>query len=207
LNGILLTIFVSLVMLIGTVTFTTDVETLVLKPIQRMMNMVEQVARDPLAPLFFDHSDGTGEYETMLLEDTIQKITGLLRVGFGEAGAGIISANLNLEDSSSVINPLIPGTVPLPSLAFLSFHLHLALPAAFLSSTLPFSPTPLAVASSVLHFPPLPLLCLCPPPPPSAPSLLSLTSPSLSPAPHLFLSLPLCLCVCRRASVRHLRFL
>jgi hypothetical protein len=62
LNGILLTIFVSLVMLIGTVTFTTDVETLVLKPIQRMMNMVEQVAKDPLSPLVFN-SESTGEYE------------------------------------------------------------------------------------------------------------------------------------------------
>jgi hypothetical protein len=34
---------------------------------------------------------------------------GLLRVGFGEAGAGIISANLNIEDTSTYIDPLIPG--------------------------------------------------------------------------------------------------
>ena len=50
---------------------------------QRMMNMVETVANDPLSPLQFDHSD-SGGYETRLLESTIEKLTGLLRVGFGE---------------------------------------------------------------------------------------------------------------------------
>ena len=32
-----------------------------------------------------------------LLESTLEKITSLLRVGFGEAGAGIIRANLNMQ--------------------------------------------------------------------------------------------------------------
>ena len=32
-----------------------------------------------------------------LLERTLEKITSLLRVGFGEAGAGIIRANLNMQ--------------------------------------------------------------------------------------------------------------
>lgn len=52
---------------------------------------------------------GPGQYETRLLEKSIQKITALLRVGFGEAGAGIISANLKTRDSSATINPLLPG--------------------------------------------------------------------------------------------------
>jgi hypothetical protein len=30
-------------------------------------------------------------------------------VGFGEAGAGIISANLSAKGSSTAINPLLPG--------------------------------------------------------------------------------------------------
>lgn len=56
-----------------------------------------------------------GNYELKLLESTISKITGLLRVGFGEAGAGIISSNLSNSsnnhnsDSSNAINPLVPG--------------------------------------------------------------------------------------------------
>jgi class 3 adenylate cyclase len=128
LNSILLTIFVSFMMLAGTVVFTTDVENLVLKPIQRMMNLVEQVAKDPLAQGDFAHysDDGKGpdshDYETRLLESTIQKITGLLRVGFGEAGAGIISANLSLEDNSAVINPLIPGLRVYAIFGFCDIH-------------------------------------------------------------------------------------
>ena len=34
-------------------------------------------------------------FELALLENTIKKIGGLLRVGFGEAGAEIITANMN----------------------------------------------------------------------------------------------------------------
>mmetsp|Transcript_9047 Transcript_9047/g.15297 ORF Transcript_9047/g.15297 Transcript_9047/m.15297 type:complete len:853 (-) Transcript_9047:247-2805(-) len=122
LNGILTTLFVSLVMLTGTVVFNADVQNLVLKPIERMMNMVEQVSKDPLQPLYFDHTSGSGEYETRLLEGTIEKITSLLRVGFGEAGAGIISANLNLEDNTSVINPLIPGVRIYAIFGFCDIH-------------------------------------------------------------------------------------
>jgi class 3 adenylate cyclase len=129
LNGILLTIFISFMMLTGTVVFTFDVENLVLKPIQRMMNLVEQVAKDPLAQGHFSHySDDNGhqeeshEYETRLLEDTITKITSLLRVGFGEAGAGIISANLNIEDNTAVINPLIPGLRVYAIFGFCDIH-------------------------------------------------------------------------------------
>ena len=53
----------------------------------------------------------TGEYEMMLLESTLEKITSLLRVGFGEAGAGIIRANLNMQDGTCTINPLLPGKI------------------------------------------------------------------------------------------------
>ena len=62
----------------------------------------------PTFHLFFLRA-GPGQYETRLLETSIQKITALLRVGFGEAGAGIISANLKTRDSSATIDPLLPG--------------------------------------------------------------------------------------------------
>jgi hypothetical protein len=79
-----------------------------------MMNMVEQVAHDPLSPMpVHQISDAAAdvlksEYETWVLETTIRKITGLLRVGFGEAGAGIIKSNLEM-DTNFTINPLLPG--------------------------------------------------------------------------------------------------
>lgn len=88
------------------------------------MNMVDAVARDPLSPINFDHSSGSGEYETKLLESTIEKITGLLRVGFGEAGAGIIKANLSVNEgsNSSAINPLLPGIRVYAIVGFCDIH-------------------------------------------------------------------------------------
>lgn len=110
-NSILLTVVVAIIIFCGAVIFTADAQKLIIAPIERMMNMVEAVAANPLAQLEFDHSDpsATGEYETRLLEATVQKITSLLRVGFGEAGAGIISANLSTRASNAAINPLLPG--------------------------------------------------------------------------------------------------
>jgi class 3 adenylate cyclase len=118
-----LTIFIGLCLILGSAVFNDDAQQTVLSPIERMMNMLEQVVKDPLSPLYFDHSapPGPGEYETRLLESTVEKITGLLRVGFGEAGAGIISANLSL-DSGSKINPLLPGVRVYVIVGFCDIH-------------------------------------------------------------------------------------
>lgn len=110
--SIITTIFIAIMLVGSALVFTNDAQQLVIAPIERMMNMVEGVAADPLKPLHFHHASGptqTGEYEMRLLETTVEKITGLLRVGFGEAGAGIISANLSTKNSSAAINPLLPG--------------------------------------------------------------------------------------------------
>ncbi len=118
-----LTIFIGIMLVVGSAIFNNDAQQTVLTPIERMMNMVEAVVKDPLSPLHFDHSGpiGPGEYETRLLESTVEKITGLLRVGFGEAGAGIISANLSL-DSGSKINPLLPGVRVYVIVGFCDIH-------------------------------------------------------------------------------------
>lgn len=123
----LTTLFIACLLVIGSLVFTTDTQNMVIAPIERMMNMVESVARDPLKPLTFDHSGevGSGEYETRLLEGTIEKITGLLRVGFGEAGAGIISANLQTRakgQQSGAVNPLLPGVRIFAVIGFCDIH-------------------------------------------------------------------------------------
>jgi hypothetical protein len=76
--SILTTIFVAIILVGGALVFAADAEELVIAPIKRMMNMVEAVAADPLAPLHFQHGnkDAAGEYEMRLLETTIEKITG-----------------------------------------------------------------------------------------------------------------------------------
>jgi len=124
---IITTIFVAIMMIGGAVVFSNDAERLVIKPIERMMNLVEAVATNPLAQFSFEddnnnNGNSAGQYETKLLESTIEKITGLLRVGFGEAGAGIISANLSGGSSSSTINPLLPGVRIYAMFGFCDIH-------------------------------------------------------------------------------------
>ena len=43
-------------------------------------------------------------------------------MGFGEAGAGIISANLSSKDSSAAINPLLPGVRIYAIFGFCDIH-------------------------------------------------------------------------------------
>jgi hypothetical protein len=77
--SIITTIFVAVILVGGARVFAADAELLVIAPIKRMMNMVEAVAADPLAPLQFQHGgvkDQAGDYEMRLLETTIEKITG-----------------------------------------------------------------------------------------------------------------------------------
>ncbi len=150
--SIILTIFVGFMLVAGAAVFTADADQLVLKPIERMMNLVEAVAANPLASFTDkDNAPGVdargrkvkkeGDYETRLLESTIEKVTGqlvchtmchillsncnpigLLRVGFGEAGAGIISANLSTDNKSAVINPLLPGVRVYAIFGFCDIH-------------------------------------------------------------------------------------
>mmetsp|Transcript_7346 Transcript_7346/g.9166 ORF Transcript_7346/g.9166 Transcript_7346/m.9166 type:complete len:915 (+) Transcript_7346:148-2892(+) len=128
--GMLLTCFVLFMLVIGVLTFNADAQRLVLAPIERMMEIVEAISEDPLTD--FDHMQKeeevsgkaqTGEYETRLLENTITKITGLLRVGFGVAGAEIISKNISITDSSStMLDPMVPGKRVYAIIGFCDIH-------------------------------------------------------------------------------------
>ena len=44
--------------------------------------------------------------ETEVLQSTLNKIGGLLAIGFGEAGSKIIAENMRMGDD---VNPLLPG--------------------------------------------------------------------------------------------------
>jgi hypothetical protein len=77
--SVVLILFVAAMLLLGSIVFTKDVQRLVLDPIERMMNLVEAVAKDPLRERH-DSTHEHGVYETILLENTLEKITALLRV-------------------------------------------------------------------------------------------------------------------------------
>ena len=115
--GILLTTFVIVLLAVGTMTFSRDVNNLVILPIEKMVQLVREISANPLGKNFSLSADdikGSDDgMETTLLLRTISKIAGLMRVGFGEAGAEIIGRNLNMssdENGGSAINLLGNGT-------------------------------------------------------------------------------------------------
>jgi hypothetical protein len=94
-----LTIFIIVVLGIGALQLAADAQTLVLRPIEGMIAFVEHTAIDPLSDI--SSRDNTGSYETKILENTIKKVTGLLRVGFGSTGALIVAKHLNARAANA----------------------------------------------------------------------------------------------------------
>ncbi len=134
--GALETLVVVVLLAIGTTLFGNDADEIVISPIQRMIDVIENMKKNPLAKMTAGNDaellarmqrakaglgglsrststwgdwarekaeaawvvvSGGGDEEgaeTGLLEKTLQKLSGLLQVGFGEAGASIIQRNL-----------------------------------------------------------------------------------------------------------------
>lgn len=115
--GILLTSFVIILLGLGMVSFTKDVHNLVIVPIEHMIQLVREISENPLGKdLSLRAGDNNSNnkqkddgMETTLLIRTISKIAGLMRVGFGEAGADIIGKNLNITHGTDAINLLGTG--------------------------------------------------------------------------------------------------
>lgn len=96
--NILTTLFVAFVLLSGATILSGDADKYVLEPIQSMVDLVERVAEDPMGDLGLENKEGGSEFETRLIEGAIEKITSLLRVGFGIAGSEIIKENLSSKE-------------------------------------------------------------------------------------------------------------
>jgi class 3 adenylate cyclase len=119
-KNIIKTLFVCLLLGTMAVQFQNDTQELVIAPIEKMVNIIKQLAEDPLRKpdlANFDAGEATGQkkrkknqgpqLETAMLENTILKIGGLLQVGFGEAGAEIIGKNMSSGDGE--LNIMMPG--------------------------------------------------------------------------------------------------
>ncbi|KAJ1448565.1 hypothetical protein M885DRAFT_583406 [Pelagophyceae sp. CCMP2097] len=90
--------------------FTQDATTLVVGPIERMMSLVQRLAENPLKDLSRKRGGNVGaDDETFLLEQTLAKISGLLRVGFGAAGAEVISKSMQVTAGGGAMNYMLPG--------------------------------------------------------------------------------------------------
>jgi class 3 adenylate cyclase len=87
------------------------------------MSIVNMVAADPLEDFDFKSMPGSGDYETHVVQLAIEKITALLRIGFGVAGAEIISSNMSVEgNGSACLNPMIPGKRVYALFGFCDIH-------------------------------------------------------------------------------------
>lgn len=102
--------FLLMVLSLGAVFFIRDADSLVLQPIERMVQQVKQMSENPLSSLKIDvnkdEKQKSKQLETRVLERSIGKVCNLLSVGFGEAGAEIIANNIK---SGGDINPMLPG--------------------------------------------------------------------------------------------------
>ena len=90
---------------------TRDVNGLIIHPIEMMVELVQEISKNPLAVEYRMPSteDGFEEgLETTMLMQTINKIGGLMRVCFGQAGSNVIARNL--ISSTQKLNIMGPGT-------------------------------------------------------------------------------------------------
>jgi class 3 adenylate cyclase len=105
------TAFIVVLLVSGIYAFSVDVQNLVITPIEKLVKLVKKIAENPLGVEYkmLGEDEGFKEgMETTILLTTITKIGGLMRVGFGEAGAAIIARNLQ-ESSGGKLNLLGAG--------------------------------------------------------------------------------------------------
>jgi class 3 adenylate cyclase len=98
---------------VGTYFFSSDVNRLVIIPIEKMVHLVQEISKNPLGVEYkmLGEEDGFLEgMETTLLLQTITKIGSLMRVGFGEAGASVIAKNLG-ESKDNKLNLMGSGNL------------------------------------------------------------------------------------------------
>eukprot|EP01040_Poterioochromonas_malhamensis_P011691 gene11691-12756_t len=107
------TLFIIVILIGGIYSFTLDVQNLVITPIEKLVALVKKIAQNPLGVEYKMMGEDEGfkdGMETTVLLTTITKIGGLMRVGFGEAGAAIIAKNLQ-ESTNGKLNLLGSGTL------------------------------------------------------------------------------------------------
>lgn len=110
--------FVLAVLTVWLLSFSLEFYRLVLIPLERMMSLLQQMMRDPLAAV--DVSRGMKDiarvesYEMQVVEASLIKFGKLLQLGFGDAGARIIARSLNQGE----LDVMAPGNKVVAVLMF-----------------------------------------------------------------------------------------
>ena len=105
------TVLIMLILLCGSMVLTRDATNLVILPIEKMMLKVQEFSVHPLYLLdrkpqdIYDFAGYSGicGLETTGIEEAILRIGALLALGFGQAGARMITANLKLGEVPDVV--------------------------------------------------------------------------------------------------------
>ena len=101
------TIFVCIVLTSGALMFAKDATDLALTPIEKMIENVNLIARNPiLAKELKLNKDDGNQMETIIIANAIIKIGTLLALGYGDAGSEIIGSNMA---KGGDVDPMIPG--------------------------------------------------------------------------------------------------
>ena len=104
-----LVMVVSLVLLLSCMLLGKDIDVLVIAPLETMSRMVKELSDNPMAQVKSETVAGLGssEGETRMIASALIKLSSMLQIGFGEAGASIIG--MNLDNSTHLIQPIVPG--------------------------------------------------------------------------------------------------
>lgn len=92
-----MTIMTVCVLAIASVSYTNDIEEIVVEPIKKIIDIIQKLSEAPLRkpeePVP-DPNERRLQMKTKMLEQTIFKIGTLLQRGFGERGAQIVTRTL-----------------------------------------------------------------------------------------------------------------
>ena len=106
-HSLFMTAFVTLLLGVMGLLFSKDAYQMVIHPIEKMKSTVQRLSENPLLHVErIKNRTNIESNETDMLEQAITKMAALLQVGFGSAGAEVISKNLS---DMGELNPMIPG--------------------------------------------------------------------------------------------------
>ena len=90
------TIFTCFVLTIASLVFSNDAQRIVIRPIQKIIEIIQRLAENPLKKPEQPKKDEeeNSQMKTQMLELTIFKISTLLQRGFGEIGAQVVAQTL-----------------------------------------------------------------------------------------------------------------
>jgi len=139
--GVLSTLYITLLLGVMAFLFSRDMDNLVIRPIETMVDSVTRLAANPAHKL---EAVKTVKYETDALRVSLNKIAQLLQVGFGEAGNNLVAENLKKGDT---VDPMVPGKKLLGIYGFCKIAYYEEVLECLREEILPFT----NMAAKVLH--------------------------------------------------------